>query len=156
MTSTSLMASSSTRAVITSLTASFPCTATSRTSNSIPGQRSRALTKTSCIASLARPQINPILRGRKGNCFLRSGANRPSEARSSFSLASWARSSPSPTARTSVARIVKEPLRVQKFGCALITTRCPGSSGCVRARNFPAGIITLRDISAARSRNVKY
>ena len=53
----------------------------SRISKSVAGQRSRALTTTSCSASLLRPQIRPTRPGRNGSVFLRSGANSPSAAR---------------------------------------------------------------------------
>ena len=80
-------------------------------------------TSTSVMAALARPQMRPTHCGMKGRGRLRAGENRPSAARTPFNRSSWARSSPMPTGRISLARIWRLPRPDQNSGRAKTKTR---------------------------------
>ena len=86
ITSTFFSAFSCERLALTSLDDLTPCTATSCTSNSIPGQRNLVFSITSFMAALARPQIKPIFLGKNGIAFFLSGANNPSAASFCFNF----------------------------------------------------------------------
>ena len=155
MTSTSSITSSSNSASVTSRTALAPCTATSRMTKSAAGHRSRALTTTSCSASLLRPQMSPIRLGRKGKGFLRSGANSPSAASVAWSCARRASNSPRPTARIDRARSCKLPRPDQNSGRAQTMTRWPASRGGSMRPTSSESATTLKDTSASVSRSTR-
>ncbi|SIH62182.1 Uncharacterised protein [Mycobacteroides abscessus subsp. abscessus] len=155
MMSISGSASSSARFFITPGTASGPWTAVLRISNSAAGQRMWTLRTTSFCASESRPVMSPIRLGRNGRRFFLAGSKRPSAASCFFSRSSLARSSPRPTARMSLARIVRRPVFVQKSALRFATTWLPSdSSAPVRSRTF-FQIWTGRDISTSVSRRVR-
>ena len=116
------MASNSFSATDTSLTALLLATATSRISNSTPGQRRFAFWTTSFSASLLRPQITPTFFGRKGSFFFRSGSKSPSAANLFFSASSLASRSPTPSFSTSTTLNEIEPFLVQYLGRAFTLT----------------------------------
>src|SRR5665647_444925 len=156
MTSTLRSASSSRRAVLTSGTVLGPWTETCRISNWTAGQRFRAFSTTSFSAALARPQISPTLRGRKGMGCLRSRSNNPSDARTRLRCSSLASSSPTPTGRIWRASRFRVPRLVQNVGLAWTTTRAPSDKGTGMASRVVVRMVTLSDMSTSASRNVRY
>jgi len=123
MTSTSLSASNSFSAALTWMTASAPCTCTSRISNCTDGHRRLAFSKTSFSASELRPQIKPILFGSSGNAFFHLASNKPSAAKRLLSISSLASSSPTPISLISRTQKEIEPFLVYQDGLAKILMR---------------------------------
>ena len=155
MTSICGSSSSSARFLITPGTASGPCTAQLRISNCAAGHRRCTLRTTSFCASESRPVMRPMRFGRNGRRSFRLGSKRPSAANCFFRRSSRASSSPSPTARMSLARIVSRPVFAQKSALRLATTWLPSVSGApVRSRTF-LQICTGSDISTSESRSVR-
>ena len=154
ITATSVKPSSSFNAVATSLTAPSPCTATSRISNCTSGQRSLALTTTSCIAALARPQIKPILVGRNGNACFFAASNNPSAAKVCFNASNRASNSPMPTGLIAKTRSCSSPRRGQISGCSNNSTRSPSTKNCASAPSTDRVAAVETETSVCKSRNV--
>ena len=125
ITSTSGSASRSRTAPLTWVTASGPCTATSRIRNRTAGQRRRAFSTTSRSAAEARPHTSPTVAGRKGSARLRSAAKTPSAASTRRRCSRRASSSPTPTGRMSSTENESDPRPAQKRGRPCTTTLRP-------------------------------
>jgi hypothetical protein len=155
ITCTARSASRRRSASVTSVTAYGPWTATSSTWNLTAGQRVAALRSTSRSAALSRPQIRPMVAGRKGSGRLRSGANTPSAASDRRSRSSRASNSPMPTARISIPVRENEPRAVLRSGLAHTTTRAPSAGGGSAASSTARAQITRTETAATGSRSVK-
>ena len=155
MTSISRSASSSRSAATTWVTACGPCTATSRTAKRTAGHRRRAFSTTSRSAALARPQINPTVRGRNGNGRLRRASSSPSLASTRLRCSIWASSSPTPTGLIASAVSCRVPRFSQNVGRACTTTRAPSTRSAPMASSTRAVAVTESEKSTSVSRRVR-